>query len=454
MNRYAAAYLRRSSADEDNPGDVSREAQEDAIRALAARDAPCELRMFVDWGRSADEAKEAQRAEYGRMLAAIERGEVSTIYAYALDRLARSTVSFGKLLKATKERNVRIVTAREGDLSDTGNLSSWSLGFLTSFFAEYELRTSKARNAAIRKRRTERGDEMRKAPFGKRIARDEYGVAYKPIRWEDDPDRPVQALIDAYREAGTVLGACKLLNERHVPTRHRGSRAWSPTSLTNILERESVLPPRGRRTYHGRSEALFAGMIRCHCGRGMTPDVSTNGYYCANGKVIGSAMHGKTWVAEHAVLPALIDEVARLRTPKVIETQTSDEERRQQLTGKRARWIEMYAEGVIDKAERDRRLADIDAALAKLEARRELVPIKAIDWTWPVEDLNPLLRELYVVHLDTEMKPTIEWRVPEFRDAAPVGTVRIQDLPAHQQAALLAKMNASRHTAARAATEK
>jgi len=38
MQRYPIAYLRRSSADATDPGDVSREAQEAAIRELARRD--------------------------------------------------------------------------------------------------------------------------------------------------------------------------------------------------------------------------------------------------------------------------------------------------------------------------------------------------------------------------------------------------------------------------------
>ena len=104
----AVAYLRRSHADVGSPGDVSRAVQEAAVRDLAHADGhKGDLRYYVDWARSADEEKVAKRTEYAAMLRAVEAGEVDTIYAYALDRLARSVGMTGKLLAAARDRGGR-----------------------------------------------------------------------------------------------------------------------------------------------------------------------------------------------------------------------------------------------------------------------------------------------------------------------------------------------------------
>jgi DNA invertase Pin-like site-specific DNA recombinase len=81
MQRYPIAYLRRSSADATDPGDV---------------------RTLTDWDRSADEAKEGRRAGFLAMLGAIERGECDVVYSASLDRLYRSMRTFVRLTDAAK----------------------------------------------------------------------------------------------------------------------------------------------------------------------------------------------------------------------------------------------------------------------------------------------------------------------------------------------------------------
>ena len=71
-------------------GDVSRDTQLAAIRSLAGDQADA-LVVLEDWGRSGRGAKRHLRTEYGRLLDMVRRDEVSTVYAYNLSRLARST---------------------------------------------------------------------------------------------------------------------------------------------------------------------------------------------------------------------------------------------------------------------------------------------------------------------------------------------------------------------------
>lgn len=426
--RYAVAYVRRSTADEsNNRGDVSREAQESAVRELARRDG-CEdgLRVYTDWGKSADEAKEAARKEYGRMLAAIERGEVSTCYAFSLDRLARSVVTFGRLLRATKERSVRIVTQREGDLSDTGNVAAWGYGFLASFFAEFELRTAKDRNQKALAVRRARGDALGPVPYGSRIVRDAQGRAEHPVRWEADPTRPLEPVLAAYRAAGTVYAACKALDAAGVPT-PRGNReddgspkVWNTTSLTKILDRAGLLPPHEHRRVYSRS-AVLASLLRCHCqSRTLTPDTARERYYCARGKRDGTAKHGPSWVAESRLLPIIRAEADRLRLPADDVAQGEEaEDARESLTERRRRIAMAFADGALDEPTYRAELEKIADSIKHLDAAAEIVEGVHLDWTAPVADINAALRSLFeYVQLAPDMsipENGIKWRVPEWR---------------------------------------
>ena len=417
MTTSPVAYIRRSSADAGSPGDISRDVQEQAVRELAARDGHNgDVRVFVDWARSADEEKEAKRTEFRAMLAEVERGNVSTIYAYSLDRLARSTNTFARLLKAAKDQNVRVITHREGDLSDNGNPTSWAFGFLVSFFAEFELRMAKARAQGARERRVARGDVFGHAPYGYQHVRDDDG---RIIRVMDDSDalRPVLA---AVRDAGSILGACRLLEQRGIPAPKGGSR-WATSALTRILERDApeLLPrkgPAGRRT---PTRSLLGQLLRCHCGTVMTPNAKRAQYYCNRGHVEGSAGHGKYNVRESDLLPWIKAEADRWRRPDShLEIATANAERRVELDAQRERLGWAVVDGLLSREEAARKSADIAAEIAALADAEALEEIpESIDWQDSPEALNGLLRALWEhVQLGEDMRPVeAVWRVPEWR---------------------------------------
>jgi len=416
-DRYAAAYLRRSSADDSNPGDVSREAQEAAVRALAERDGAGELTYFEDWGLSGDEEKIGKRKGLARMVAAMKRGEISTCYAYAIDRLGRGMETIAQLRRVAKESGTRIITARDGELIDD-NIANWSKGTLSAFFAEYELRTAKERNGAAFARRKARGDRMGQPPYGFRIVRDDAGNAAKPIAWEDDPSRPLAPVLDAYSAAGSVLGACKLLNAAGVPNA-RGGALWQPTSLALILERAGVLPPRGHRRTYSRGSVL-AGLVRCHCGRTMTPDLARGGLYCAKGKWQGKSLHGPSWAGGAYVLAAVRAEADRLRIPgDAVELGQVDVDGREGLAERKRRLGLAFALGALDEPTFRAELEALEQIAARIEAVAEIVEGVRLDWRAPVSDVNAALRAVFeAVELGPDMRVAeIKWRVPEWRSA-------------------------------------
>ncbi len=103
------AYVRRSSVSAANPGEISHADQLAAVRELAHRHGfNGDLVIYDDWGKSADAAKESKRTAFNDMLRAVERGEVSHIFAAKVDRLYRSGKTFYRLIEAAKQHGVHV----------------------------------------------------------------------------------------------------------------------------------------------------------------------------------------------------------------------------------------------------------------------------------------------------------------------------------------------------------
>ena len=414
MQRYPIAYLRRSAADATDPGDVSREAQENAVRELARRDGHNgELRVLVDWDRSADEAKEGKRAAFLAMLAAIERGEVSAVYAYALDRLYRSMRTFVRLTDAAKEHGSRIVTLREGTLGGDGSPMAQAFAQITAVFSELELNTTKARVAGSLAVRRSRGDHIGRVGYGYRVARNERGA----IVAVPDPDHPLAPIIAAVRDGGSILGGCKVLRERGIPAPDGGT-VWTSTTLRRIVEREAseLIPPVGPTGRHQPTHAVLAQLLVCHCGHVMTPN-GRRDYRCPRGNRLGREAHGPLWTSERDVLPWVKAEAARLRTPERVEVEAQGQGRREAIAARLARANELYIGGDIDRARFDAEKARAGADLDALGAEQAIVAVPALDWSWPPEAINAVLRAIWTrVEMGPDLLPVrAEWTVPEWR---------------------------------------
>jgi hypothetical protein len=133
-----------------------------------------------------------------------------------------------------------------------------------------------------------------------------------------------------------------------------------------------------------------------------------------------SLPHPRISVTESHILPAIVAEVAHLRTPEQIETETGDPGARAGLDARRLRIIDMYDGGLIDRADRDRRLAAVTDELQRLDARSVLLAVPAVDWARPPHALNAVLRVLFErIELDPETFQPLPtgyvWTVPEWR---------------------------------------
>lgn len=384
---------------------LSPEQQRDTIRKLAARDgiAPESVTIFEDLGRSGGKGKERMRPGYQQALAAIEGGAVDVLYALSLTRIARSTPELYRVAQLAQDRGVRLVFAKEGILDPTAPLGKAQFGMM-AVFAEFErdLAVERARDNVAARR--SRGERMGRVPYGSRPG--------------DDPE----AVIAAYSEAGSLNGAALLLNGRKVRS-HLG-RQWQGTTVRKVLERHApgLIPHGIARGVKQSSPFLFYRLIRCHCGTTMTAsrDMARGGrvvYRCHAADTNPS--HARPYrITEATIRPWIEAEVARLSPPENVET-TGQDGKRDALLAKRDRVVDLYADGVIDKAQRAQRLAAIDDELGKLDTVRQVLAVPTIDWSWPAETLNPVLRALFrSVDLGPDMQPVrADWTVPDWRAA-------------------------------------
>lgn len=388
------AYLRKSKT---LPGSahVSWAVQEAAIRELAARHGD-EPEMLSDWNRSGKAT--ANRPGYLRLRTMVEERAVSVVYAYSLSRLSRSLLELLDLLRLCEASGVTIRTARDGDVdysTPIGRLYVTIVAAVAAF--ERELDSERARDRVAAQRA--RGDRLGRLPYGARAGDD------------------VAAVVGAYEEAGTLLGAARILNAAGLKS-HLG-RSWGQRSIRHVLERAGAYPHGpGRRGRPMRSDALLAGLLVCACGQVLTPIRPRRGtlarYRCSAALLhVGHPpLHS---VREVDVLPDVQAEAALVRAP---ETMPGDDgRRRSELAEQRRRVVDAYVEGLYEKADRDERLAAIDEQERQLGARQVEV-LAAIDWQRASPGtINAVLRTMWsAVRLDAGMRVVgFDWLVPGLR---------------------------------------
>lgn len=387
--------------------------QEAKVRELAARygDNGSRLLILSDWNVSGRKGAKG-RPGYRRLLEMIDRGEASAIYSYNMARLSRSTSDLLDLVKRAGERGVpvRLVADQFDTTTATGRMLLTVLAAVDEMTAD--LASENARDAVAQRRA--RGDRIGHPFYGERAGED------------------VGAVLAAYSDAGSIAGAAKLLNARRVPTRM--GKPWATVSVREILIREGAMPHRTRPGAKRRAPFLFYGLIRCHCGHVLTGSRYRNGpaprfkadtrepyaiYKCHRARTL--ADHGPGSIPEKKLLEWATGEAARLRLPEAVEMEAvSREAERDQLAARRARIIEMYADGAILRDDYQRRLqavVEAENALADQETAAAIVTVPTIDWTWPAERVNEILRAMwFAIIMDKSMQPVRADRIlpPEY----------------------------------------
>ncbi|MBF6606812.1 MAG: hypothetical protein IVW53_14685, partial [Chloroflexi bacterium] len=234
------------------------------------------------------------------------------------------------------------------------------------------------------------------------------------------PGEDVGAVVAAYKDAGSIMGAARLLNGRGLPTRMGGP--WSTVSVRAILIRLGAMEHRTRPGAKARAPFVLYGLLRCHCGHVLTGSRYRNGSdsaYCAYKCHVARTVpgHGPGSVPEQRILPWVRDEVGRLRAPAVVTVAAANAAQRDALAGRLERAHELYIGGAISHERHAAEAAAVSAELDRLGDAEVVAAVPTIDWTWTPEKLNAVLRAIVErVELGPDLRPVKAiWTVPEWR---------------------------------------
>ncbi|HXH05997.1 MAG TPA: recombinase family protein [Vicinamibacterales bacterium] len=405
-----AAYLRKSK-----DAATKQEHLDRLLRTIREHSPAPEPVVYDDWARSGDRAKLASRRQWAELCEAIERGEHDAVYMNDLDRGGRSLEEWLRFIRVAQEHGCAVIAAGV-DYSRPENKDRL---VFEGWLAERELDAAKRRANATIAMRTKRGDKIGGAPYGKRFGcatcgepKGRCGHADRVVL-VDDPDRPVQPVLDALAECrNNIAMTVRLLNERAVPSRF--GRQWSDAALRSFLRRNRSWPPasrRARRTRSGtRMPSPLSRLVRCSCGNWMTPVDAQSKLYCYLGNRDGMARHGKHTVSQRRVWDAIAAEAERMgretrRTVTHTFGGTDAAQRRVELEEELRRLGRAYQAGAYDDrefdAERDRLTAAIETAREE-EAEADEAATLRVRMTGPVVDLR--LRESDPVRLGEQLR--------------------------------------------------
>jgi DNA invertase Pin-like site-specific DNA recombinase len=411
----AYAYLRKSVVhDLENPG-ASPAYQEEAVRRLAAQNDDAEsLVILSDWDKSGRLGAD-KRPGYRALLNAIESGSATAVYSYSLSRLARSVSELSRLMADCDARGIPV--RLDADKIDTATASGKLTAHVLAAVAQFEADVASERVRAVNAAKSARGERVGSVPF--------YGD-----REGDD----TTAVLAAFHEAGSYSGAARLLNARNIKPRNAKPRTingngdsqsiWWPSSVSVVVDRldpKARAGGRARGVRAGGSAFVLARLLRCPtCGTSLTGTRDRGGrrvrYSCRLGSV---TPHPRVSVSEHLILPTMMAEADRLTPPRFVETVAEDARERVKLDQRRARVLDMYEAGDIDRTAYRERLGHVADAMSRLDARSVTLTVPdGIDWTWPIPKLNAALRALWrTVTLDPETFQPVafDWTVPEWR---------------------------------------
>lgn len=223
----AIGYIRVSTDKQADKG-VSLEAQEAKLRAMAAVQ-DIEIDEFiVDGGES---AKSLSRPGMERLLAMVDRGEVSTVIIAKLDRLTRSVKDLATLLEQFQKRNVGLVSVSES--LDTKSAAGRLVLNIMSAVSQWEREAIGERTRDAMRHKRAKGERVGAVPYGFRVADDGKTLV------EDCDEQATLQRIRNMKAAGLSVRAIALaLNEQGIRTRKE--KAWQFSFVATLAAEKAA----------------------------------------------------------------------------------------------------------------------------------------------------------------------------------------------------------------------
>lgn len=183
-----------------------------------------------------------ERPELGswlkRGLVAPDGRRAEGIIASHVDRLARSTVHFMRLLHWADENNVRIITTGEQGV-DFSTPMGKLLGYIISWLGEQELAAITRRNRSTQQWLKDNGYLHGKPPFGFLVV--DKGN-HKTLKPDDDLAEVIREIADRYLTGATLTELAEWLDAKGV--KPASSDMWAQGSIRKVLGNTALI---GRR---------------------------------------------------------------------------------------------------------------------------------------------------------------------------------------------------------------
>lgn len=443
------AYIRRS-VEKGHPEDTDKGAGQSAeIAALAARKGETIAAADIesrDWGISGQREKRGRRVGMADILARIGRGEVTSLYAYAVDRLARDDAYALTIRDACDDAGVIVHTKVDGDFdfSNGRDRDYWSRLVTDAANLGRRINVVNA-DTKIAQRVHIEGDPATGQPPCDKPGRPHpghcgswcapMGVHCETRHWlggrrpyGDDPERPAEdpaLVVAAYRDADySATGATVILNARKAPPTRLGGQ-WTVRAVLNVLRAANAArAPMPRAGVSASTTYQFSGLLVCQRGHVLTTHTrrghhtdGTRGprsiaYRCV--QCAHSGRGGRTVIAESKIrawaIPAVAQNFGSV-TSKAVERQATSSAAL--IERKMAALDAKLDAGRIDPATYRRDMAALRAKSAAVEDVKSSGYILrlGIDWSGASAEVNERLHAaLSAIHLGPDLLPvSADW---------------------------------------------
>lgn len=225
MSKTIACYTRVSTGhqvDRDSLPFQRKELTNYCKYILHAEDA--QIEVFEDAGKS---AKNTERPAFQRMMKKVERGEISHVVVYKIDRISRNLVDFASMFDTFKKNGVAFVSMREQ--FDTSSAMGEAMLKIILVFAELERQQTGERVLGVMIGRAQDGKwNGARMPFGWRWNKEEKHPEHDPI------EAPAARLLySKYLELGSTPALLDFCRQENIMTK-RGGR-WNTATIAQYL---------------------------------------------------------------------------------------------------------------------------------------------------------------------------------------------------------------------------
>lgn len=226
----AIALYARKSVERENS--ISCETQIEYCRAMIKPDERSEkVQTFVDNGFSGGNT---DRDSFQKMMRQIERGKISKVIIYRIDRISRSLSDFVGILETFKAHGVELVSSQES--FDTASPYGEMIVKLLVVFAEFERKSTIERVTQAYQHRSDLGIYMGgRRPYGFTLTDTViHGIKTKMLEPLESEAQQVRHIFDSYAVGGVSL---RRLMDNLVQSNILSSEgSWSTAKLSAILK--------------------------------------------------------------------------------------------------------------------------------------------------------------------------------------------------------------------------